>query len=87
MTDGVCSSVLESLKLKIPVLASDNGARPQGTQLFHDGDVQGLLNLMVEVVEHREQVVERIPTIVLEDNAKKLADDIEAVCVQSFASS
>jgi hypothetical protein len=49
--------------------------------------VQGLLNLMVEVVEHREQVVERIPTIVLEDNAKKLADDIEAVCVQSFASS
>jgi glycosyltransferase involved in cell wall biosynthesis len=87
MTDGVCSSVLESLKLKIPVLASDNGTRPQGTDLWQDGDVQSLLNLMVEIVEHREQVVARIPTIVLEDNAKKLADDIEEVWVRSFASS
>ena len=25
MTDGVCSSVLESMKLKVPVLATDNG--------------------------------------------------------------
>ena len=41
---------------------------------------------MTEVVEHRDQVVARIPTIVLEDNAKKLADDIEEVCVRSFAS-
>ena len=87
MTDGVCSSVLESLKLKIPVLASDNGTRPLGTDLWQDGDVQSLVNLMVEVVQHREEVVARIPAIVLEDNAKKLADDIEAVCVQPSASS
>src|SRR5216110_3386278 len=28
VTDGICSSVLESLKLKVPVLAVDNGTRP-----------------------------------------------------------
>lgn len=81
MTDGVCSSVLESLKLKVPVLASDNGARPVGTLLFEDGNVESLLEWMKEVVQDREKLVAQIPEIVLEDNAKKMADDIESVCL------
>lgn len=81
MTDGVCSSVLESLKLKVPVLASDNEARPAGTLLFEDGNVGSLLKWMKEVVQDREKLVAQIPEIVLEDNAKKMADDIESVCL------
>jgi glycosyltransferase involved in cell wall biosynthesis len=80
MTDGVCSSVLESLKLKVPVFASDNGTRPDGTNLWEDGNVESLLKLMAEVAQNRERVVARIPEIVLEDNAKNLADDIEELC-------
>jgi glycosyltransferase involved in cell wall biosynthesis len=83
MTDGVCSSVLESLKLRVPVLASDNGTRPHGTELWKDGDVEGLLNLMQGVVRDRHAAVSRIPEIELEDNAGKLADDIEAICALS----
>jgi len=82
LTDGVCSSVLESLKLKVPVLASDNGTRPAGTCLWDQGDVQSLLKQMVEVLHSREDVIARIPEIVLEDNAKRLADDIDEICTQ-----
>lgn len=80
VTDGVCSSVLESLKLKIPVLASENGTRPIGTEQWKEGDVDGLLRLMKDTVEKHGEFVARIPEIALEDNAKKLADDIEAIC-------
>jgi glycosyltransferase involved in cell wall biosynthesis len=86
ITDGVCSSVLESLKLKVPVLAADNGTRPRGTDLWESGNVESLLNRMVEVVRERESVVGRIPEIVLEDNAKRLADDIEKICLPSNSS-
>ena len=84
LTDGVCSSVLESLKLKVPVLASDNGARPIGTELWEAGNVNSLMKLMAEVVHRREHFVRRIPEIVLENNSKRLADDIEQICFQLY---
>jgi glycosyltransferase involved in cell wall biosynthesis len=84
MTDGTCSSVLESLKLKVPVLAADNGTRPLGTELWEAENVESLLNLMIDVMRQRGAIVARIPEIVLEDNAKKLADDIEEVSRGSF---
>jgi glycosyltransferase involved in cell wall biosynthesis len=80
MSDGICSSVLESLKLKIPVLAADNGTRPVGTELWREGDVDSLLRLMERAVQENAALVARIPEIQLEDNAKKLADSIEDVC-------
>jgi len=80
MTDGICSSVLEALVLKIPVLAADNGTRPAGAMLWKEADVEGLLTLMSEVVKDRPAMVAAIPEIELEDNAKKLADSIERVC-------
>jgi hypothetical protein len=45
--------------------------------------LQSLLKLMTEVLHSREDIVGRIPEIVLEDNSKKLADDIEHICTQS----
>lgn len=85
ITDGVCSSVLESLNLKVPVLAADNGTRPRGTELWEAGNVESLLNQMIDVVRQRETVIARIPEIVLEDNARKLADDIEEVSFRCFS--
>lgn len=83
MSDGVCSSVLESLKVKVPVLAVDNGTRPDGTELWEEGNLESLLKLMTQVVQNREEFVARIPDVSMEDNAKKLADDIERACLQS----
>jgi len=79
VTDGICSSVLESLKLKVPVLGADNGARPPGTELWREGDVDSLLRLMEEALRDHAAMVARIPEINVEDNAKKLADSIEEV--------
>lgn len=82
VTDGICSSVLESLKLKVPVLASDNGARPNGTELWHEGNLNDLLALMQKAKNHHDEMVGRIPELEIEDNTKKLADSIEEVCLK-----
>jgi glycosyltransferase involved in cell wall biosynthesis len=82
VTDGICSSVLESLKLKVPVLCADNGARPAGTKLWREGDLDGLLALMSEAVKNHPAFVAEIPEITVEDNAKKLADSIEQVSLK-----
>jgi glycosyltransferase involved in cell wall biosynthesis len=79
MTDGVSASVMESLKLRVPVLATDNGTRPAGVSLWKEGDIDGLLAWMTEAVRDRAAMVAGIPEIELEDNAKKLADSIERV--------
>jgi glycosyltransferase involved in cell wall biosynthesis len=79
MTDGTCSSVLEALKLRIPVLATDNGTRPKGTSVWQDGDLSAMLALMENVVNNRPMFVANLPEIELEDNAKKLADSIEMI--------
>lgn len=81
VTDGVCSSVLESLQLKVPVLAADNGTRPQGTERWQPGNVEDLVRLMIEVLQRRADFVARIPDVVLENNTEKLANDIENVCL------
>ena len=82
VTDGICSSVLESLKLRVPVLGADNGTRPAGTELWKEGDIDGLLALMEDALVNHRAMVARIPEMELEDNAKKLADSIEYVCRQ-----
>jgi glycosyltransferase involved in cell wall biosynthesis len=83
ITDGICSSVLESLKLKVPVLGADNDARPKGTELWKAGDISSLLALMEDAVRNHQAMVNRIPELEIEDNAKKLANSIEELCLQS----
>ncbi len=84
VTDGICSSVLESLKLKVPVLAADNGTRPLGTELWREGEIESLFELMAEAVRDHARMVARIPEIAVEDNAKKLADSIEGVVLKKL---
>jgi glycosyltransferase involved in cell wall biosynthesis len=81
LTDGVCSSVLEGLTMKVPVLASDNGTRPAGAELWQPGDGERLLSLLTEAGERREPMVARIPPVAVDNNAARLADDIEQVCL------
>lgn len=81
LTDGVCSSVLEGLTMKVPVLASDNGTRPIGAEIWKAGDHDRLLSLLVEAAEQHGEMVGRIPAVAVDDNAAKLADDIERVCL------
>ena len=57
VSDGICSSVLESLKLKVPVLAADNGTRPAGTALWREGDIESLLTLMTEATKNHAAMV------------------------------
>jgi glycosyltransferase involved in cell wall biosynthesis len=80
MTDGISASVMESLALKVPVLASDNDTRPRGASLFEEGNIDSLIALMSRAVEDRAAMVASIPEIELENNAKKLTDSIERVC-------
>lgn len=87
LTDGVCSSVLEGLTMKVPVLASDNGTRPVGAELWKPGDSERLLGLLTEAAQYHEQMVARIPSVAIDDNAGKLADDIERICLGQRAAS
>jgi glycosyltransferase involved in cell wall biosynthesis len=46
--DGVSSSVLEALSLRIPVIASENGTRPSGVITFQAGDSADLARKLLD---------------------------------------
>jgi glycosyltransferase involved in cell wall biosynthesis len=80
LTDGVSSSVLEALALRVPVLAVDNGTRPPGVELWRAQDPESLQTLMTEAVQNRAAMVARMPGFSAEDNTRRLADDVQAAC-------
>jgi hypothetical protein len=41
---------------------------------------------MIDAAENHEAMVARIPAIAAEDNTRKLADDVEAVCLRTSRS-
>jgi glycosyltransferase involved in cell wall biosynthesis len=47
--DGVCASILESLALGIPVVASENGHRPAGVITYREGDAGDLCAKLVAI--------------------------------------
>jgi glycosyltransferase involved in cell wall biosynthesis len=54
--DGVCSSVLEALSIKVPVVASENGTRPAGVVTFAPDDAEDLASKIAYVLEHADAV-------------------------------
>ncbi len=70
ITDGVASSVLESLALGVPVVACENGARPAGVLTYAATDAPGMASVVLRVLEHREP----LPRAMLVD---EMADTLE----------
>ena len=54
--DGVSASVLESLTLGTPVVASENGRRPTGVVTYRETDVADMTAKLSHVVAHLEEI-------------------------------
>lgn len=81
--DGVCSSVLESLALGTPVVASDNGTRPPSCVLYAGGDLDDMTQKVRQVLLDREAAV---AAIVKPDETDTLKQEIEVLLAASSAS-
>lgn len=57
ITDGVASSVLESIALGVPVVACENGTRPKGVITYPAEDAERLADAVEHVIVHREDIV------------------------------
>jgi glycosyltransferase involved in cell wall biosynthesis len=72
--DGVAASVLESLALKIPVVASANGRRPDGVVTYNDTDAADMVAKLRFVREHYDKVKESLQSEAGDDNVGRMAD-------------
>lgn len=72
-SDGVASSVLEALALGVPVVASENGARPQGVITFAPDDAVELAARVDETLVRRGEIARNIVRPQLRDT---LAEEI-----------
>ena len=80
ITDGVASSVLESLALGVPVVACENGTRPHGVLTYPAEDHEKLAERLAFVIANRTQVVEAIGDLDVPDT---LADEIALLTARS----
>jgi glycosyltransferase involved in cell wall biosynthesis len=72
--DGVSASVLESLTLGIPVIASENGRRPNGVLTYQEHDAAGLCATMVYLTQHRAELKVTLEDTASGDNVARMAD-------------
>ena len=72
--DGVAASVLESLALGIPVVASENGRRPAGVVTYQDTDPVDMVAKLRYVTEHYREVKSGLRQDAGDDNVAKMAD-------------
>jgi len=71
MGDGVAASVLEALTLGTPVVAADNGTRPESCLLYREGDLDEMVDRLRYVIENRNRVAERITAPDADDTIEK----------------
>ncbi len=72
--DGVAASVLESLALAVPVVASENGRRPAGVVRYRDADAADICEKLVYVTRHYQEVKAGLGVEAGDDNVGKMAD-------------
>ncbi len=72
--DGVAASVLESLALGIPVVASENGRRPAGVVTYSDTSAADMVEKLQFVREHYEDVKAGLEFDMSDDNVGRMAD-------------
>ena len=73
ITDGVASSVLEALALRVPVVASENGTRPAGVITYPVEDAGRLAETLEYVIGNRPAVVADMAQL---DVVDTLADEV-----------
>jgi glycosyltransferase involved in cell wall biosynthesis len=61
ITDGVASSVLESLALRVPVVGSENGTRPPGVITYPAEDADEMAKAVLRVIADPAAVAAAIP--------------------------
>jgi glycosyltransferase involved in cell wall biosynthesis len=66
-SDGVASSVLEALALRVPVVASENGTRPDGCVNYGASSPDDLAAKTLQVLANHDQVVASLPQVVIVD--------------------
>jgi glycosyltransferase involved in cell wall biosynthesis len=67
ITDGVASSVLEALALRVPVVACENGTRPAGVLTYPAEDAAAMAEAVTRVLAHRERAVAGLAAVSLPD--------------------
>jgi len=72
--DGVSSSILESLTLGVPVVASENGNRPTSVITYREDDAEDLCIKLIGVAVSHEQVIDRTRLEDAEDNISRTVD-------------
>lgn len=70
-TDGVSSSVLEALALRIPVVASENGHRPPGVITYTAESASDLASVVQGVLDSRDRIARDLPTVTAEDTLSR----------------
>ena len=66
-SDGVASSVLESLALGVPVVAAENGTRPAGVLTYRATDADHMAQVLEDTLERRPQIVAGLPKPEVQD--------------------
>jgi len=72
--DGVAASVLESIALGVPVVASENGRRPAGVVTYEDANAEDMAAKLQYVTENYAQVKTALRMESSGDNIAKMAD-------------
>ena len=74
MCDGVAASILESLALGVPVVASDNGSRPDGVVPYANLDVADMCAKLRFIVTHHGQITQQTGLAQMDDNIDLTVD-------------
>jgi glycosyltransferase involved in cell wall biosynthesis len=80
ITDGVASSVLEALALRVPVVACENGTRPAGVLTYPAEDAEGLAAAVEHVLDHRDDIIANMPRL---DVVDTLDDEVALLTNES----
>lgn len=72
--DGVAASVLESLALRVPVVASENGRRPAGVVTYEDTDADDMVAKLADVTSRLEEIKSSLHVDEDDDNVGLMAD-------------
>jgi glycosyltransferase involved in cell wall biosynthesis len=72
--DGVSASVLESLALGVPVVASENGRRPAGVITYEDGSPGDMCEKLLDASRRYQEIKSGLKADVSDDNVAAMAD-------------